>query len=497
MRKIIHTKLHIISRGRFYSSVFSSILIIPLLASFILPSCLVCFLASPINVSALTYSDATNVQFTFNSSLSVSVSGDLYIDELAPGSSSDSNIISVDVVTNNISGYNLFATTGSISNATTNLTHTNNTNIFSSLDVGDNYSSFNDQDIDPNTWGYSYSTNNGTTWSNYSGLPVYTLSGTTLKESTSASNDTVNFKIAAKASADQAAGDYSNIINFTAIANKAPVSFYDAYKANNKTMYNGYYTMQDMSTSICETVDIIGEDSQTKLIDIRDNNTYWVAKLVDGNCWMTQNLNFAPLPTETYTYYDTDLGHTTNNVNETWTPDPETMSEPAKITNFAAETPSNSVIGWLNNSNRPYYAEGRYYDTATESLTDDEIISYFASRTGYNTKYQGITACAAAHHAEIDCEHYQVGNYYNWPAAIASNNASNIVENYTIAPNSICSAGWKLPKGITNSNGTIIQSDYNKLFGEAGITNGVDLTGYENVGYTENGWHMINVAHIF
>lgn len=45
--------------------------------------------------------------------------------------------------------------------------------------------------------------------------------------------------------------------------------------------------MQDMTPTICETSEL----NETKqLIDKRDNKSYWVAKLADENCWMTQNL---------------------------------------------------------------------------------------------------------------------------------------------------------------------------------------------------------------
>ena len=33
----------------------------------------------------------------------------------------------------------------------------------------------------------------------------------------------------------------------------------------------------------------IGDAKQ--LIDVRDGKKYWIARLVDGNCWMTQNLD--------------------------------------------------------------------------------------------------------------------------------------------------------------------------------------------------------------
>ncbi len=45
--------------------------------------------------------------------------------------------------------------------------------------------------------------------------------------------------------------------------------------------------MQDMTAEVCQNT--YGHASK-QLIDKRDNKTYWVTKLMDGNCWMTQNL---------------------------------------------------------------------------------------------------------------------------------------------------------------------------------------------------------------
>ena len=136
------------------------------------------------NTSALEYQSNTNIQFTLNPTISISVSDDLAINELSPGIAKDSNIVNVNVATNNVTGYTLSATVGNANNPTTNLTHiTNNDNptnltnsnsptahkfISLASDVTE-LSDFND-----NEWGYNYSADNGTTWHDYSTLPLYT-----------------------------------------------------------------------------------------------------------------------------------------------------------------------------------------------------------------------------------------------------------------------------------------------------------------------------------
>lgn len=47
--------------------------------------------------------------------------------------------------------------------------------------------------------------------------------------------------------------------------------------------------MQEMTTDICGKAK---ENDTKQLVDIRDGKSYWVTKLKDKNCWMTQNLDY-------------------------------------------------------------------------------------------------------------------------------------------------------------------------------------------------------------
>ena len=175
------------------------------------------------STSALTYQEEIPVSFTFNRGLSLTVSAsDLHIYNLVPGNSDESNIITVTTTSNNVTGYVLTASVGNSTKNTTNLV--NGSNNFASIATNASQSSL----TTDNTWGYSISTNNGSSWSNYSGLPIF--SSTTWKEiaSTNANGTTsILFKIGAKASSSQAAGDYTNVINFTATTNYAPTTIGD------------------------------------------------------------------------------------------------------------------------------------------------------------------------------------------------------------------------------------------------------------------------------
>ena len=87
-----------------------------------------------INISALSYESSVGIGFTFNPTLSVSLSSnDLVIANLTPGSSDHSNSINVSVATNASYGYTLSAIAGDSTHNNSNLTHSNNTDIFSSI----------------------------------------------------------------------------------------------------------------------------------------------------------------------------------------------------------------------------------------------------------------------------------------------------------------------------------------------------------------------------
>ena len=183
---------------------------------------------------SLTYQDTVDIQFTFNPTVSINVSGDLIIPNLTPGNALDSNIITVKAGSNDANGYTLYSTVGS---STTNYTDlridsSNTTNVFTNLSS----SKASLESFDDNTWGYSYcnttndcntntnwvSGNAGSTAAGYNGLPLYNASnnttGVVLANTSSPSETELKFKIGAKAASTQAAGAYTNTINFIGVA---------------------------------------------------------------------------------------------------------------------------------------------------------------------------------------------------------------------------------------------------------------------------------------
>ena len=221
--------------------------------------------------------------------------------------------------------------------------------------------------------------------------------------------------------------------------------------------------------NVSEWGDTIDIGEETTAIDTRDGKTYSVARLCMSaashtlpelnTCdrtmlWMTQNLDLAlgPSGVETLTNADSDLSVSVSS----WTPDATTTQRPAVITKHAAGTQESGVVGWTNSNSKPYWAEGGdYYIYTSGDGTADTI-------------YNGMTECLAAH-TEEQCRHYHVGNYYNWSAAVASNDTSGVNTDLTVMPDSICPKGWRLPNGLTGTNGNEIITEFNQL----GLANGI------------------------
>ena len=376
---------------------------------------LVVFLAifglfSGAKASAVTYTSEATVQFNFNSEISVVIdSADIEILDLAPGTSSDSNVVGITISTNNVVGYTASATVGNATYNTTSMIHTNGTDAFTSIAEDASEASLSTD----NTWGYTTSLDNGSSWANLSGLPIYTDTAKEIAATNSPASDAIKFKINAKASTSQAAGDYKNVINFTVVANVPPRDFPDVIPSDNpKDPVTNRPTIQSISEDVCNQVEAY--DTQFLVTDIRDHKNYWISKLRDGHCWMTQNLDFDIDSTKTYTSATTDLGWNGMGYTSTsWQPSLST------IPSTDIDSGTGYIRGWQSSSSDPYSVDvGDLYwdpDTNTFSETPDPASG----------------------------AHMHSGNYYNLIAATANNTA--LSSQWDPQPNSICPTNWGLP----------------------------------------------------
>ena len=164
-------------------------------------------------------------------------------------------------------------------------------------------------------------------------------------------------------------------------------------------------TMQEMTPGICA---VTPEGTEKQLTDSRDGKSYYVAKLKDGKCWMTQNLDHDIDSTKTYTPNDTDIP-------ANWTPDKSTYAT--------------STTTWADGTTGYYiqqsYDPGNKIWNGTPSSSTNITINNMAQGTD---------------------QHYHLGNYYNWGAAVAMNDTSSYTAQNTDVNQSICPKGWTLPK---------------------------------------------------
>ena len=181
--------------------------------------------------------------------------------------------------------------------------------------------------LKPNTWGYNLGTsvpNDNTTYSavndntTYSAVPTDNSTPIQTKDTsdTNSANDTYTLSFGAKVDTMTASGAYSNTLTIAVVAEPPYIPAFD-----------GITTMQEMTSTICANAE---ENETTRLTDTRDGKQYWVAKLKDGNCWMTQNLELS-LADRTLTPADSDIA--TN-----WTP--STDNQALDYGDFVWTTPS-------------------------------------------------------------------------------------------------------------------------------------------------------------
>ena len=182
--------------------------------------------------------------------------------------------------------------------------------------------------------------------------------------------------------------------------------------SGNPKNFDDLAYMQDFAdltaTERAEVLDSMTLEQQYQLTDSRDGKVYYIAKLADGNVWMTQNLDLDLDANTTYTPADTDIP-------DDWTPMRTTHAANDSTWVEDKYTPESRDVGnlcWTG-----------VFNPELEVDPDDLV---------------------------VDCTngnmHYHIGNYYNWTAAVAMNDSSSHIADYDDVNQSICPAGWMLPK---------------------------------------------------
>ncbi len=278
-----------------------------------------------------------------------------------------------------------------------------------------------------NTWGYALadtSANNASL--TYNTMPAYG-SGATIVSGNAESVPTTTKKLvfASKFAENATSGHYRTKVLLSLTATPKVVAGLDSITY-----------MQEMTGEVCSHSP---EGTTKRLIDNRDGNKYWVAKLKDNNCWMVQNLAYNGGGTSTsspLTWKDT------LDDNYYYNPGQYVYTTPMQSNNCDSQKGLSACTGsgWSNVSgmiaydvpNAPAIVNGNYYDA-----------------------------------------HYLSGNYYNWQA---------------VNTGSICPTNWKIPEGGSTATG----SSFHNLF--SGLSSAFSQTINDNL--TLAPYYFIRAGHI-
>ena len=234
-------------------------------------------------------------------------------------------------------------------------------------------------------------------------------------------------------------------------------------------------------------------------MDIRDNKTYTVRRMcMEGtgstwqekevNCarsmlWMTQNLDLDLNSNEELSSANTDLrdGSLSGAYETGYRVDSNDVIywKPATTTITSINSSTGKFNGWSNNNNVAYsadpsggdpdnswYVTGDYFSSNLCLINNnDQTCNYLNSNNTVAPIYFSHTPFAS------NGNHGKIGNYYNWSAAIASNNSSSLTtstyNNVDNNPqNSICPKGWRLPtvsSVTTRSEFAMLRAVYNSV----------------------------------
>ena len=174
------------------------------------------------------------------------------------------------------------------------------------------------------------------------------------------------------------------------------------------------YTMQTFTGEACADLTAATYDADSKIMtpgdtialkDERDGNVYFVARLTDGNCWMSENLR---------------------------------LDDSAELSSENTQNPM------LPLTNIWWYSSTNYLDPKPTSNhlspSSDAWCNAYVDECFYQSF---INTNNTAHPAEImtslDNNIYLYGNYYNYYSAS--------VGAYDATSRSICPSGWKIPRG--------------------------------------------------
>ena len=242
----------------------------------------------------------------------------------------------------------------------------------------------------------------------------------------------------------------------------------------------GTYYMQDVEDWGSQ----IAVGQEIAVMDSRDDKSYTVRRMCmsgalnpdgsdaigvcameDSMLWMTQNLDLDLNSSVALNSVNTDLNDITSGAyTNGYSIDDNGVIywKPVNTTIDSIDASTGKFNGWANNNavaysadpdagnpDNPWYATGEAYNSNLCYVSsNNQTCNYLNSSNTVAPTYFSHTPFTG------NGNHGKIGNYYNWSAAIASNNSSGYTSNTqgNVAnnpQNSICPKGWRLPTTST------------------------------------------------
>ena len=335
------------------------------------------------------------------------------------GTFSSSNV-NLSVSTNNNSGYALyFATTGDDN-------HMHSQNQATTETIAPVSGSVKQAAFANNTWGYNLrAASEGDANANTEYQAVPTSGDTALKTTSAPSNDSYNLTFGAKVNTSIPSGTYTNTVAVSVVANPPLVADMTSLS-----------TMQEMTPEVCAETEV---GTVARLTDARDGKVYWVAKLPDNNCWMTQNLDLDLTNGTPLTPEDSD-------VSSNWNP-PRSTEKNGTVTSNSTNTETYSWDFGLYVKNNPDDYDSYCNNVKTMSGCDGWTDA--TNLTPAETEWTGSVDNTVS--GNTYDAHFLIGNFYQWNAATAGTGGTITSQEAT---DSICPKGWQLPTSNNSNSGS-------------------------------------------
>ncbi len=302
-------------------------------------------------------------------------------------------------------------------------------------------------DLPVNKWGYSFSKTT-TAADSYEALPSSLYSkAVDSNKSESILDETRNYTLsfAVNIGSDKSAGVYSNQVTMSVVSSPREL-----------TQLSEITDMQQMTTKVCNNASV-GDSKQLR--DTRDGKYYWITKLADGNCWMTQNLdldlNYSLAGANEST--GVLLTPETSDVKENWIPS-SAKSTVADYTDKNLFEPTTNIAD--ANTILPDNLGLRSWSLGDYILTDPaqnwncgggkkDLSECTEAEVGGQKMLAPYSTPLTANNDES--AHKIFGNSYQWNTATAGT-GETITDGQ--AADSICPKGWKMPSFNNSDSGS-------------------------------------------